>query len=1293
MNRSKTLLLTAVAAIAVLMPAISFAGRAESLLEKIGVTKGICVVLGDTSCEVALDLARRSELLIYVQLPRTAEVEAAQALVDKAGFYGTRIVVEKGRTTELHLADNLADAVIVLGTAPDVPEEEALRVLRPQGKALLGDKVLTKPFPEGIDDWGHPYHGPDNNPQSQDRTIQGPYLTQFLAEPRYAPVPQVAVASAGRVFKAFGHVAFKKREEPYLNKLVAFNGYNGTILWQRDLTPGIMVHRNTLIATPTTLYVGDDKSCKLIDSASGQLKGEIVPRLDIAGGTFWKWMAVEKGVLYALIGEQEQMDPTMRWGLEKHGWPWSPISKGFNQPDRVKESGPAYLAHPWGFGCNVLAIDPRTREVLWHYREAEPIDSRAICMKNGRIYAFRFGAYLTCLDANTGAVVWRKTLANDPELFTALGLYSNRQGASWNWRTTAYLKCSDEALYFASPQVGKLVAVSTQDGRVLWQHPYNNFQLIIRDDALYGIAGQNDEGNLSKKFEPLTGAILEEFRTGRRACTRPTAALDAIFYRARGGSTRFDLGSGSPQLVSPMRPPCHDGVTIANGLLYWWPSVCDCQLTLYGITSLGPARGFDFEAQATDKERLETGNATLTDADTPVESPADWPTLRASNTRTATSTATIPAQVDLLWQTPSGRGDACVAPTAPVVVGDIICIGGSDGVVRALSASTGKVLWKAYTGGTIRLPPTIWQGRVFVGSGDGWVYAFATRTGQLLWRFRAAPAERKIPVYGSLLSTWPAASGVLVEDGVAYVAAGIVNYDGTYVYALDAVTGRIKWQNDSSGHLDPVARSGVSVQGHLLLHDRKLYLAGGNAVSPAVYDIQDGRCLNDPKSVQRITQNNVLLTQSPRGWELSLLADQVVAFGKPFYAHPQYEVYDPSVFSRVFLTSASGRDIAWVSDQNNRQVLCFESINKDALRQRILKPRDPLVVDWAGLGVKDRPLWRYDCADSVAMAVCRNAVAVAEKSQVAALNLADGRPLWSRRVPSRPVDWGLAVDREGRVIVALEDGQILCFGQHTTKAKIRVAQIKVYPQKGQMAANHRKLMNVLGDIEKVGATHASPVPDVVVTPEGFLDGYVSTESSVTKADMMSYAIDPATSEYALEASAWARRNRTWLIYGCTRREKDQVFNTALIYDRGGSLVGMYDKLHLQNHDLKYAPGRHLDVYESDFGLFGVMICADRRWPETTRTLTLRGARVIFNPTYGMHGDLNLSMMRTRSYENGIFIAFTHPGQSLITGPAGNVVCNNEEEARTYVITEIDLSKAPANKGGHLADRRPDVYGW
>ena len=55
---------------------------------------------------------------------------------------------------------------------------------------------------------------------------------------------------------------------------------------------------------------------------------------------------------------------------------------------------------------------------------------------------------------------------------------------------------------------------------------------------------------------------------------------------------------------------------------------------------------------------------------------------------------------------------------------------------------------------------------------------------------------------------------------------------------------------------------------------------------------------------------------------------------------------------------------------------------------------------------------------------------VANRSEIVALDLKDGRVLWSQPIPSAPVTWGLAVDRDGRVIVTLEDGKVLCFGQN-----------------------------------------------------------------------------------------------------------------------------------------------------------------------------------------------------------------------------------------------------------------------
>jgi len=290
MRAIKNMRLVIVVGFLLCRPPLSVAKQSGSILEQIDVTRGICVVLGDAEGELAVELARDSELLICVQSPRVKDVDTIRKAADDAGFYGTRIFVDKGPFKNLNLADNVADAVVAVGRTKRFSQAEIRRVLRPRGKALLGRKLLANPAPSGVDDWSHPYHGPDNNPQSNDTVIKAPYLTQFLADPRYAPVPQVAVSSAGRTFKMFGHVAFKRREEPFLNKLVAFNGYNGTMLWQRDLTEGVMIHRNTMIATPAVLYVGDDRSCKVIDAATGELLDRIAPPTDVAGGTFWKWM-------------------------------------------------------------------------------------------------------------------------------------------------------------------------------------------------------------------------------------------------------------------------------------------------------------------------------------------------------------------------------------------------------------------------------------------------------------------------------------------------------------------------------------------------------------------------------------------------------------------------------------------------------------------------------------------------------------------------------------------------------------------------------------------------------------------------------------------------------------------------------------------------------------------------------------------------------------------------------------------------------------------------------------------
>lgn len=214
----------------------------------------------------------------------------------------------------------------------------------------------------------------------------------------------------------------------------------------------------------------------------------------------------------------------------------------------------------------------------------------------------------------------------------------------------------------------------------------------------------------------------------------------------------------------------------------------------------------------------------------------------------------------------------------------------------------------------------------------------------------------------------------------------------------------------------------MSVQGHLLLRGGKLYLSGGTSISPAVYDVTTGACLNDPGQLAEC------FSRSPRGWELSVLGDQVVACGKPFYGHPAYDVYDATVFSRVFLAWAGNTSIVWASNGAGHRVMGFSNFDREGLARNAANPGNRFEVNWGRLAPSTKPAWSLDFQKAQAMAVCRNAVLLATDGELVAMDPISGAMQWRQPLPTAPVPWGLAVDSAGRAIVTLIDGRVLCFG-------------------------------------------------------------------------------------------------------------------------------------------------------------------------------------------------------------------------------------------------------------------------
>ena len=191
------------------------------------------------------------------------------------------------------------------------------------------------------------------------------------------------------------------------------------------------------------------------------------------------------------------------------------------------------------------------------------------------------------------------------------------------------------------------------------------------------------------------------------------------------------------------------------------------------------------------------------------------------------------------------------------------------------------------------------------------------------------------------------------------------------------------------------------------------------------------------------------------------------------------------------------------------------------------------------------------------------------------------------------------------------------------------------------------------------------------------------------------------------------------------------FNTAILVDKSGAIVGKYRKVHLPGHadDRSHFPFQHLekryfDVGDLGFetwrtlgGVMGMCICNDRRWPETYRVLGLKGAEMIvlgyntpvhlpWEPIYDHLTDFhNHLSMQAGAYQNSTFVvgvakAGNEEGSVLVGGsciiaPSGEIVAQAATMDDELITYRCDLDLCAHNKQAmfNFAEhRRIEHYG-
>jgi predicted amidohydrolase len=191
------------------------------------------------------------------------------------------------------------------------------------------------------------------------------------------------------------------------------------------------------------------------------------------------------------------------------------------------------------------------------------------------------------------------------------------------------------------------------------------------------------------------------------------------------------------------------------------------------------------------------------------------------------------------------------------------------------------------------------------------------------------------------------------------------------------------------------------------------------------------------------------------------------------------------------------------------------------------------------------------------------------------------------------------------------------------------------------------------------------------------------------------------------------------------------FNTQILVERDGSIVGRYHKVHIPGHEhhepdrpfqhaerYYFEPGPEgFGVWKAFGGRVGMMICNDRRWPESYRVMGLKGVELILcgyntpihyvpDPSQDiLQGFHNSLVMQSGAYQNGTWVVGVAKGgveegvdslgQSAIIAPSGQIVAQAYTTGDELLVARCDLDWCAKYKNT-LFDfdryRRPEVYG-
>lgn len=241
-----------------------------------------------------------------------------------------------------------------------------------------------------------------------------------------------------------------------------------------------------------------------------------------------------------------------------------------------------------------------------------------------------------------------------------------------------------------------------------------------------------------------------------------------------------------------------------------------------------------------------------------------------------------------------------------------------------------------------------------------------------------------------------------------------------------------------------------------------------------------------------------------------------------------------------------------------------------------------------------------------------------------------------------------------------------------------------------------KLLDVESNVDAALRFIYKKRADLIVLPELFNTGY-NFKNRQEAASVAEVIPEGGTTQALREFS---KRDGTLVVAGIAERRGTTLYNSAVVV-RDGKYLGTYRKVHLFSNEKKFfKPGYEFKV----FGNVGVMVCFDWYFPESARSLMLKGAEIMAHPSNLVLPNCP-EAMRTRALENRVYTVTADRvgverglrfiGQSEIVNPQGRVLYRASAKGEECVVRKINLAlardKTVTPMNNLLRDRIPRAY--